>query len=105
MSSNNEEEKTTKYPKFKVLDNCPCHNWLVYSTALEEVCLILVCAYCGKVAIVEDPTREEWNRAFGAMMDPYLFDGDPARVKILPDEQQPKMWTAPFSEFPDEVAQ
>ena len=83
------------FPVFVVPAHCSGHRWFVFSTALEEVCLLLACGECGRVAIVRDPSREEWRRAFYAPENPYLWDGDPGRVEILPEEQQPKQWGAP----------
>ena len=63
------------------------HKWVVYSTALAEVWLMLKCLYCGAHGSVDDPTTEEWAEAFDAPSNPYSW-ADKSRVTIrgcLPD--------------------
>lgn len=49
------------------------HEWVVYSTAIGDCCLMLQCVECGAMATVDDPTKEEWSRAFHAPSRPYLW--------------------------------
>ncbi len=47
------------------------HEWVVFSTALQEVCLMVECVECGAFGTVDDPTKQEWRRAFSASSHPY----------------------------------
>lgn len=47
------------------------HEWVVFSTALQQVCLMVECAKCGAFGTVDDPTKDEWRRAFRASSQPY----------------------------------
>jgi hypothetical protein len=49
------------------------HEWVVYSTAVTEVWLMLQCVACGLVGTVEDPSKEEWSEAFHAPSSPYRW--------------------------------
>lgn len=55
------------------------HEWVVFSTALKECCLMLQCVECGAMGTVDDPTSEEWSEAFHAPSKPYRWS-DEARV-------------------------
>src|SRR5262245_28043476 len=58
------------------------HAWEVYSTArLPKPCLELQCNRCFVFGSVEDPSIEEWSRAFSAPSKSYLWY-EPARVTI-----------------------
>jgi hypothetical protein len=57
------------------------HEWVVYSTAILDRCLLLQCVGCGALATVDDPTTREWAKAFHAPSRPYLWD-DEARVHV-----------------------
>ena len=57
------------------------HEWVVYSTNMTERWLMLQCVECGTMATVDDPTKEEWNRAFHAPSRPYRWTED-ARVHV-----------------------
>lgn len=57
------------------------HEWVVFSTALAEVWLMLQCVHCGAHASVNDPSSEEWGEAFYAPDHPYLWS-DKSRVTI-----------------------
>lgn len=57
------------------------HDWVVYSTALAEVWLMLECFDCGAHGSVDDPSKEEWSAAFSAPSNPYRWD-DKSRVTI-----------------------
>jgi hypothetical protein len=57
------------------------HEWVVYSTDMKECWLMLQCVECGAMATVDDPTKEERNRAFHAPSRPYRWT-DEARVHV-----------------------
>jgi hypothetical protein len=58
---------------------CDNHEWVVFSTALDEGCLLLQCVNCGLHATVDDPSKKEWSKAFHAPSNPYRWR-DEARV-------------------------
>lgn len=47
------------------------HQWAVYSTALQNVRLLVKCVKCGSFGSIDDPSRDEWDRAFHAPSNPY----------------------------------
>lgn len=55
------------------------HEWVVFSTALQERWLMLQCVECGLHGTVEEPTAEEWSQAFHAPSRPYRYE-DETRV-------------------------
>ncbi len=57
------------------------HEWVVFSTAINDCCLMLQCVKCGMMATVDDPSREEWNRAFYSPSRPYRWSEE-ARVRV-----------------------
>ena len=57
------------------------HEWVVFSTALAEVCLMLQCVKCHAMGSIDDPSKEEWAEAFNAPARPYRWN-DPTRVRI-----------------------
>jgi hypothetical protein len=58
------------------------HEWVVFSTALAEVWLMLQCVHhCSAYGSVDDPNSDEWAEAFYAPSDPYLW-ADKSRVTI-----------------------
>lgn len=57
------------------------HKWTIYSTALANHCLLVKCE-CGKRGSVDNPTREEWKKAFHAPSHPYEWTGGNERVNI-----------------------
>ena len=59
---------------------CKEHEWVVFSTALKDCCLMLECVNCGLYGTVDDPSKEEWSKAFHAPLKPYRWD-DEARVR------------------------
>jgi hypothetical protein len=63
---------------------CTEHDWIVYSTSSEEVCLSVQCLRCGQVSIVDHLTPEEWLRSFHAISQPYRWL-DASRVKHYPN--------------------
>jgi hypothetical protein len=67
------------------MHNCLKHEWVVFSTAIEEGWLMLQCVECGLNATVDDPSREEWRQAFHAPSKPYRWH-DENRV-VIHDEK------------------
>jgi|SRR5579884_180584 len=57
------------------------HEWVVFSTALTDHCLLVQCVDCLDWGVVEDPTGEEWSEAFHAPSHPYRWQ-DAARVRV-----------------------
>lgn len=57
------------------------HEWVVFSTDMTDVFLMLECVECGAFATVNDPTQAEWRQAFDAPSRPYRWD-DRMRVVI-----------------------
>jgi hypothetical protein len=75
----------------------PCkpeeHQWVVFSTALREGWLMLQCRTCGAHGTVDDPSKEEWSRAFHAPSAPYAWEDD-SRVTLHPEKHtEPDYWT------------
>lgn len=60
--------------------NSSAHEWVVYSTALQECYLLVQCVRCGMAGIVADPTRKEWSNAYRAPSRPYRW-ADNTRVE------------------------
>ena len=53
------------------------HEWVVFSTAIDDGYLIVQCAKCRTIGAVEDPTKEEWANASRAPSQPYVWlDGN-----------------------------
>jgi hypothetical protein len=65
------------------------HHWVVFGRTLEEGWLMLQCTKCGLHGTVDDPTQEEWSRAFDAPPNPYPW-ADEARIT-----RHPEVRTAP----------
>lgn len=57
------------------------HEWVVFSTALQEGCLMLQCVECGAMATVDAPTKAEWADAYYAPSAPYRWE-DESRVHL-----------------------
>ena len=64
---------------------CKEHEWVVFSTAVDQGWLMLQCVNCGLHATVDDPSKEEWSEAFYAPSQPYRWH-DEARVVIHEDK-------------------
>ena len=64
-----------------ISDSQSNHSWIVFSTALEDRCLMLNCKDCGAMGTVADPSSEEWGKAFEAPCKPYLWNEE-SRVSI-----------------------
>jgi hypothetical protein len=56
------------------------HEWVVFSTALATVSLMVQCVGCGAWGTVDDPSEEEWSAAFHAPSRPYRW-GEGSRVR------------------------
>jgi hypothetical protein len=52
---------------------CDNHEWVVFSTVLEQAWLMLQCVICGLHATVDDPSKQEWSEAFQAPSKPYRW--------------------------------
>jgi len=74
MTSNNQQ-------KAGVVVGCEQHEWVVFSTALEEGWLMVQCVGCGLHGTVEDPSEEEWSEAYHAPERPYRWHDD-SRVHV-----------------------
>lgn len=61
-------------------DQCD-HEGVVFSTALNEGCLMVQCVNCGAHGSVDDPSADEWSEAFYAPSNPYRWMDD-ERVNI-----------------------
>ncbi len=61
--------------------NSCCHEWAVFSTALQQGWLMLQCTICGSHGAVEDPSETEWAKAFYAPTHPYVWE-DGSRVVV-----------------------
>lgn len=56
------------------------HEWVVFSTALAEVSLLVRCVVCGARGMVDDPSEAEWSEAFHSPSKPYRWvDGSRVR--------------------------
>ncbi len=49
------------------------HEWVVFSTAINDGCLMLQCVMCGAHGSVDDPSADEWSEAFCAPSNPYRW--------------------------------
>ena len=56
--------------------------WLVFSTALNDGVLMLICENTGSFGIVRNPTRREWEDAFDAPSKPYRWKGGYDLVEV-----------------------
>ena len=63
------------------ISNCD-HLWVVFSTAICDSSLMLVCANCDAYATVDDHSSEEWRSAFYAPSIPYVWRGGTDRVVL-----------------------
>lgn len=66
------------------MPNCSPHRWVVFSTALMQGSLMLLCLDCGAYGTVDNPTKEEWSAAFHAPSEPYFWN-EPERVNYRGD--------------------
>lgn len=68
------------------MNKCLKHEWVVFSTALEEGWLMLQCVECGLNATVDDPSMEEWAQAFHARSKPYRWHDE---NRVVTHEEKP----------------
>jgi hypothetical protein len=54
-------------------DGCNPHEWVVFSTFVEDRALFVQCVGCGASGTVDDPSKKEWKRAFRAPSRPYRW--------------------------------
>jgi len=57
------------------------HDWEVYSTVIEGHAILVRDRKSGLRGSIDNPTPEEWSRAFHAPSEPYLWH-DASRVVI-----------------------
>lgn len=57
------------------------HKWIVFSTCLSTVELMVRCKTCQAFGTVPKPTKEEWSAAFTAPDHPYPWE-DHSRVIV-----------------------
>jgi hypothetical protein len=68
-------------PKIPDLDKGDqARDWFVFSTCLSTRELMLMDNHTGDFAVVKDPTKEEWSKAFHAPSKPYTWGGSEDRV-------------------------
>lgn len=49
------------------------HEWIVFSTAVVDGCLMLECRKCGAYGTVDNPTNTEWEAGFYAPNEHYRW--------------------------------
>ena len=49
------------------------HEWVVFSTCLSTIELMVECAECGAFGTIANPTKEEWSAAYTAPSNPYRW--------------------------------
>ena len=60
-------------------DDAPCrdsargedHDWLVFTTYLQDILIGVFCRRCGCDGVIQKPTRADWDRAYDAPSRPY----------------------------------
>lgn len=57
------------------------HEWVVFSTCINTVELMVECAKCRAFGTVPEPTKAEWKKAFYAPSNPYAWEDD-SRVVV-----------------------
>ena len=57
------------------------HEWVVFSTVLSDVLLLVQCVGCGACGTVDDPSEDEWRAAFRAPSEPYRWNAS-GRVTV-----------------------
>jgi hypothetical protein len=57
------------------------HEWVVFSTCIGDVSLMLQCVNCNAFGTVDNPTKEEWRAGYWAPERPYRWN-DTSRVRI-----------------------
>lgn len=59
------------------------HEWVVFSTAVADVYIMVQCCTCGSVGVIKESTMEEWGEAFYAPSRPYRWRGRDERVEDI----------------------
>lgn len=49
------------------------HDWLVFTTYMEDVSIGVFCRRCGADGVIQRPTKADWDRAYGAPENPYRW--------------------------------
>jgi hypothetical protein len=57
------------------------HEWVVYSTCLQDSSLDVQCNKCAILGSVPNPSKEEWSKAYDAPSNPYPWTEN-ERVKV-----------------------
>ncbi len=52
------------------------HEWVVFSTAVDDEMLLVQCVKCLAIGTVNDPSRDEMQVAFHSPSRPYRWDDD-----------------------------
>jgi hypothetical protein len=63
---------------------CQDHEWVVFTTFLDESSIGVQCSKCGLVGRIVDPIMSEWEQAFFAVSSQYAWHA-PERVTDLRD--------------------
>jgi hypothetical protein len=99
------------------VNGCNTHEWAVFSTFVEDRALFVQCVECGASGTVDDPSKNEWKRAFHAPSRPYRWH-DESRIRqrgVLPlhvvravpckecDCQNRRRADARYERFPAEI--
>lgn len=58
------------------------HEWVVFSTALQDRALMLECVSCRAFGVVKDPSSEEWAAGYHAPSAPYRW-AENDRVTVI----------------------
>jgi hypothetical protein len=75
------EEKLKENIAATSLTACEDHEWVVFSTALQEGWLMVQCVRCQAHATIDKPSQEDWQAAFHAPSKPYRWS-DESRLTI-----------------------
>lgn len=60
------------------------HEWVVFSTAINDGYVIVQCCKCDTVGAIENPTKEEWADAYDAPSHPYHWSDNDRVTKQKP---------------------
>lgn len=77
-----EVEQFIKTTRENVISKALGCEWIVYSTAVSNVALLLSCPELGINGFVLDPTKKEWEEAFYAPTKSYKWAGGNDRIQI-----------------------
>ena len=93
------------------------HEWVVFSTALADCCLMVQCVDCCEMGTIDDPSEKEWSEAYYAPSRPYRWV-DESRIRplgvaplhVVRAEKKARRCDCPFSQadlayerFPAEI--